>query len=342
MATTDHLPPHHPVVRFGKTGLLLMNLGTPDGTDAVSMRRYLKEFLSDRRVIEANRILWWIILNGIILNTRPRKSGHAYDQIWNRELNESPLRTITRAQSKLLSETDLGGKVIVDWAMRYGAPPVAERLAALQAQGCDRILLFPLYPQYSAATTATALDKCFSALAEMRWQPSIRVVPPYYGHPAHIDALAQSLEAHLKALGWTADLIVASFHGLPKEYFDKGDPYHCHCMKTARLLAERMKMPREKILVVFQSRFGKKEWLQPYAQGAIEELPGKGIKNIAVIMPGFSADCVETLEEVAIGLKETFLKKGGENFSAVPCLNDSPVSIAMIEAVARQELQGWI
>ena len=337
------LPQGHPPFKVGKLGVLLINLGTPEGTSYWPMRRYLKEFLSDRRVIEVNPVLWWVLLNGIILTTRPSKSGHAYEQIWNREKNESPLKTITRSQAEKLAArlSDLPN-VIVDWGMRYGLPPTAERIQALKDQGCDRILLFPLYPQYSASTTATALDKAYDALKNMRWQPAIRTVPPYFDNPAHIDALALSLEAHLKTLDWEPDLILASFHGLPKDYFMAGDPYHCHCMKTARLLAERMKMPREKLRVVFQSRFGKAEWLQPYAQQTVEELPSKGVKKLLMITPGFASDCVETLEEVAIGLKETFEEAGGEEFSVVPCLNDSEPSITMMERIVRNEIQGWV
>jgi ferrochelatase len=327
----------------GKIGVLLINLGTPEGTSYWPMRRYLKEFLSDRRVIEVNPVLWWILLNGIILSTRPGKSGHAYEQIWNRELNESPLKTITRSQAeKLAGRLAHVPQVIVDWGMRYGLPPVGERIAALKDQGCDRILLFPLYPQYSASTTATALDKAYDALKAMRWQPAVRTVPPYFDNPAHIEALAQSLQHHLSTLSWVPDMILASFHGLPKDYFMAGDPYHCQCMKTARLLAERMNMPRDKLMVVFQSRFGKAEWLQPYAQQTVEELPGKGVKKLLMITPGFSSDCVETLEEVAIGLKETFEEAGGEQFSVVPCLNDSEPSITMLESIVREELKGWI
>ena len=337
------LPPGHPPFKIGKLGVLLINLGTPEATSYWPMRRYLKEFLSDRRVIEVNRALWWVLLNGIILTTRPKRSGHAYEQIWNKELDESPLKTTTRSQAEKLAArlADLP-QVIVDWAMRYGLPPTKERIEALKAQGCDRILLFPLYPQYSASTTATALDKAYDALKEMRWQPAIRTVPAYFDHPAHIEALAQSLELHLKTLAWEPDLILASFHGLPEEYFEKGDPYHCHCMKTARLLSERLKLPREKLKVVFQSRFGKAEWLKPYAQQTVEELPGKGVKKLVMITPGFAADCVETLEEVAIGLKETFHEAGGEEFSVVPCLNDSDASITMLEALVRNELKGWV
>jgi ferrochelatase len=339
----DVLPPNHPAFQIGKVGVLLINLGTPEATDYWSMRRYLKEFLSDPRVIETNRALWWVILNGIILTTRPKRSGHAYDQIWNRELNESPLKTITRGQSEKLSarfrDTD---KVIVDWGMRYGLPPVGERIKALKEQGCDRILLVPLYPQYSASTTATALDKAYEALQTMRWQPAIRTVPAYHDHPAYIEALAKSLKQHLDGLDWEPDVILASFHGLPKSYLLAGDPYHCHCQKTARLLAEKLGMPRDKLRVVFQSRFGKAEWLQPYAQPTVEELPSQGAKKLVMIMPGFSADCVETLEEVAIGLKETFLEAGGEKFSSVPCLNDSPESIDLIETLVREQLAGWM
>ncbi len=276
MIEARNLPPGHPPVAPRKTGILLLNLGTPEATDFRSMRRYLKEFLSDRRVIEVNPVLWWFILNGIILNTRPQKSGHAYDKIWNRELNESPLKTLTRSQSEKLAKS-LGqpDEIVVDWAMRYGLPTPDERFAALQAQGCDRILLFPLYPQYSAATTATALDRCFDVLKTMRWQPSIHVVPPYYDAAEHVFALEASLRAHLNGLGWEPDAIALSFHGLPREYLDKGDPYYCHCMKTARLLRGRFGYSPEKMPVVFQSRFGKAEWLQPYAQQTVEAFPGK-------------------------------------------------------------------
>jgi len=335
-------PSDHPKVNHGKIGLLLMNLGTPEATSYWPMRRYLKEFLSDRRVIETNPVLWWFILNGIILTLRPQKSGKAYEKIWNKALNESPLKTITRGQSERLQDALKDRpEIIVDWAMRYGQPPVAARIDALKEQGCDRILLVPLYPQYSAATTATALDKCFDALKTMRWQPAIRSLPPYFDHPAYIEALAKSLKQHIKELPWKPDLILASFHGLPKEYLTKGDPYYCHCMKTARLLREKMKLSPEQLQVVFQSRFGRAEWLQPYAQETIEGLPARGVKNLVMIMPGFSADCVETLEEVAIGLDETFKHGGGVNFSAVPCLNDGPLSIDMLDVLVRQELQGW-
>jgi protoporphyrin/coproporphyrin ferrochelatase len=336
------LPPGHPPIKPRKVGLLLMNLGTPEATDYWSMRRYLKEFLSDRRVIEINRILWWIILNVIILSFRPTKSGHAYKEIWNKEKNESPLKTFTRAQAEKVSAALKNPKLIVDWAMRYGKPPVQERLAALLAEGCDRIVLFPLYPQYSAATTATALDKSYDALKEMRWQPAIRTVPPYFDHPAYIDAVAQSLKSHLASLSWKPDRILIAFHGLPREYLNKGDPYHCHCQKTARLLREKLGFSKDFAQLVFQSRFGRAEWLKPYAQETVEGLPEQGVKNIVMISPGFSSDCVETLEELAIGLQETFHEKGGVNFSVAPCLNDSPASISLLTQLAKEELKGWI
>jgi ferrochelatase len=337
------LPPGHPPVKRRKIGVLLMNLGTPEGTSYWPMRRYLKEFLWDARVIEVNRLLWWLILNGVILNFRPQKSGKAYAKIWNNERDESPLKTITRGQSEKLADALKGNPdIVVDWGMRYGQPAAGERIAALKELGCDRILLFPLYPQYSAATTATALDKCFDTLKMMRWQPAVRSVPPYFDHPAHIDALAKSLKQHLSKLAWKPDLILASFHGLPREYLTKGDPYHCQCLKTARLLREKMKLGPDELQVVFQSRFGRSEWLQPYAQETVEGLPAKGVKNLVMMMPGFSADCVETLEEVAIGLDETFKHSGGANFSAVPCLNDSQASVDMMATIVGQELLGWV
>jgi protoporphyrin/coproporphyrin ferrochelatase len=337
------LPPGHPPIMPKKIGLLLMNLGTPEATDYWSMRRYLKEFLSDRRVIEVNRVLWWAILNLVILSFRPTKSGHAYKEIWNKGRNESPLKTFTRGQSeKIAAAFSKQKNLIVDWAMRYGKPPVTERLEALQKAGCDKIVLFPLYPQYSAATTATALDKAYDALKTMRWQPAVRTVPPYFDHPAYIDAVAASLKTHLASLSWKPDRILIAFHGLPREYLDKGDPYHCHCQKTARLIREKLKLSADYAQLVFQSRFGRAEWLKPYAQETVEGLPAQGVKNLVMISPGFSSDCVETLEELAIGLKETFQEHGGQNFSVVPCLNDSPASIKLLTQLANEELKGWI
>ena len=336
------LPPGHPPIPVQKTGLLLINLGTPEGTDFASMRRYLKEFLSDRRVIEINPILWWPILNGIILNLRPQKSGHAYEKIWNRELNESPLKTFTRAQADGLRDA-LGNeeKLEVDWAMRYGKPALGDKLQELKDKGCERILLFPLYPQYAGATTATALDKAYEKLRAMRWQPAIRTVPPYYDHPAYIKAVSASLKAYMKKLKWKPDRILIAFHGLPREYLTKGDPYHCHCQKSARLIRQELGLSADFAPIVFQSRFGKAEWLQPYAQDTVENLPNLGVKNLLMISPGFASDCVETLEELAIGLKETFTQHGGENFAVVPCLNATPPSIAMLEKIVRNELMGW-
>ena len=327
----------------GRIGVLIVNLGTPEATSYWPMRRYLKEFLSDARVVETNRLLWWFILNGIILTTRPQRSGHAYDKIWNRERNESPLKTITRAQAEKLS-AEFGGEsaIIIDWGMRYGLPPVGERLKALKAQGCERILIFPLYPQYSAATTATVADKVFETMAQLRWQPALRFVPPYYHEPVHIEALARSITTHLGTLDWTPDVILASFHGLPESYVAKGDPYYRHCQETTRLLRERLGLSEAKLRLVFQSRFGRAEWIKPYAQDTVAGLPAQGVRNLVMVMPGFAADCVETLEEVAIGLAETFRENGGAKFSTVPCLNDSAAAIAMMASIIRKELTGWL
>lgn len=338
---TGPLPPGHRPVSRPRVGVLLVNLGTPEATDYWSMRSYLKEFLSDRRVVEMNRILWWLILNGIVLTFRPRRSGHAYDKIWNRERNESPLKTITRAQAEKLA-SKLGGSVTVDWAMRYGQPAIAARLQTMKEQGCERILVWPLYPQYSATTTASVMDALGWALEKMRWQPAIRVVPPYFAESEYVDAIAASLDEHVKSLSWKPQRILMAFHGLPKEYLDKGDPYHCQCQKTARLVRERLGFSTEFLQVVFQSRFGGAEWLKPYAQDTVEALPAQGIRRLAVISPGFAADCVETLEELAIGLKEKFLDKGGENFAVAPCLNDSQRSMAMLSTIVKRELGGWI
>lgn len=327
----------------GRVGVLIVNLGTPEGTSYWPMRRYLKEFLSDRRVIEVNRILWWGLLNGIILTTRPKRSGHAYDKIWNRERSESPLKTITRSQAERLAERFRSDpEVKLDWAMRYGLPPIAERIERLKTEGCDRILIFPLYPQYCAATTATVMDKAFDALKSMRWQPTLRSVAPYYDHPAYIEALAASIEEYMRTLSWAPEIILASFHGLPQAYADKGDPYERQCMATARLLVERLALPPEKFKVAFQSRFGREEWLKPYAIDTVQALAKGGTKNLLMVTPGFAADCVETLEEVGIGLAHTFRENGGSNFALVPCLNDSDRSIDMLEILIRQELQGWL
>ncbi|MDA7949082.1 MAG: ferrochelatase [Hyphomicrobiaceae bacterium] len=336
-------PEGHPQPVFGKVGILLLNLGTPDNTDYWSMRAYLKEFLSDRRVIEENPVLWWFILNGPILLKRPFSSGEAYRSIWNEELDESPLRTITRSQAKKLAEAfESDNRVVVDWGMRYGNPSTKSRIQALKDEGCDRILLFALYPQYAAATTATAYDKAFDALKAMRWQPAIRTVPAYYDDPVYIDALAKSLESELARLPWKPDVILASYHGLPVEYFEKGDPYHCHCQKTTRLLREKLKWNDDFLRTTFQSRFGKAEWLQPYTDKTVEALARDGVRNLAVVTPGFASDCVETLEEIAEENGDIFKENGGENFAAVPCLNDSEEGMAVIRSIVKRELMGWI
>ena len=340
---TAHLPADHPPVRLGKVGVLLVNLGTPDGTDYTSMRRYLKEFLSDKRVIEWSRFFWYPILYGIVLNTRPGKVGKAYETIWNKDLDESYLRTYTRNQAEKMAQSfaDLPN-VQVDWGMRYGQPSIASKIEALKAAGCDKILLFPLYPQYAAATTATVNDKAFETLLKMRWQPALRTVPPYHDHPAYIEGLARSVEKHLATLDWVPEKLIASFHGIPQSYFKKGDPYHCQCMKTGRLLRERLGMSKDQFMITFQSRFGPEEWLQPYTDKTVEKLAQDGIKRIAVMNPGFVSDCLETLEEIAVEAAESFHHNGGEQFSHIPCLNDSDDGMMVLEKVVRRELQGWV
>jgi ferrochelatase len=329
------LPPDHPPVARPRIGVLLTNLGTPDGPDAPSVRRYLAEFLSDRRVVEIPPIAWQPILRGIILNTRPKKSAHAYAQVWRDD--GSPLAAFTRLQATALADA-FGGEVMVDWAMRYGRPAIGERLAALKAAGCERILLAPLYPQYCAATTATANDKAFEALAGMRWQPALRTLPPYYDDPSYIDALKQSVEAALAGLDFVPEAILTSFHGMPQRTLELGDPYHCHCQKTGRLLGEAL---GREVIVTFQSRFGRAKWLEPATDNVLMALPGKGTKRVAVVAPGFSVDCLETLEELAIRGREQFLTAGGTHFAYLPCLNDSPVGIAMLRKLIGRELEGW-
>ena len=337
------LPSGHPSVTTGKVGIMLVNLGTPDGTDYAPMRRYLKEFLSDKRVIEWPRLLWYPILYGIVLNTRPKKSGHAYEQIWNKERNESPLRTFTRSQGeKLAMALQDHPHVIVDWAMRYGNPSMESVLSRLREQGCERIVMFPLYPQYAAATTASVNDKFFEALMKTRYMPAVRTVPWYHDEPVYIEALARSIEKHLATLDFDPEVVVASYHGIPQSYFKKGDPYHCHCMKTTRLLRERLGWSKEKLITTFQSRFGPEEWLQPYTDKTVEKLAKEGMKNIAVFNPGFVSDCLETLEEIAGEAGEIFHEAGGTNFTHIPCLNDSEEGMAVIEHMVRRELQGWV
>jgi ferrochelatase len=336
-------PTGHPRIKSGKVGVLLVNLGTPDGTDYTSMRRYLREFLTDKRVIEWPRIAWYPILFGIVLSTRPGKVGKAYETIWNKEKNESYLRTYTRSQAEHMAASFASHpEVVIDWAMRYGQPSIASRMDYLQKEGCDRILVFPLYPQYAAATTATVNDKAFETLLKLRWQPALRTVPPYHDDPAYIDALAVSIEKHLATLDWEPERVLTSFHGIPKSYFEKGDPYYCQCQKSARLLRERLGWSKEKLVVTFQSRFGPEEWLQPYTDKTVEALAQEGIKRIAVINPGFVSDCLETLEEIAEQAAESFHHNGGEKFTHIPCLNDSPEGMAVLEKVVRRELSGWI
>ncbi|MHC5655886.1 ferrochelatase [Stappia sp.] len=338
------LPAAHPPVKAGRIGVLLVNLGTPDGTDFRSMRRYLQEFLTDKRVIEWPKALWYPILYGIVLNTRPKKSGKAYEEIWNKELDESPLRTITRAQSDKLA-AELAGvddRIVVDWAMRYGNPSIASRLEHLREQGCDRILAFPLYPQYSASTTATVNDVIFKELLKLRWQPALRTVPPYHDDPAYVDALAESIETHLAGLDFEPEVVITSYHGIPQSYFKRGDPYHCHCQKTTRLLRERLGWSEERLKLTFQSRFGPEEWLQPYTDKTVEALAKAGTKRVAVLNPGFVADCLETLEEIAGEVGEIFHENGGEHFAHIPCLNDSDPGMRVIRSVVLRELSGWI
>lgn len=336
-------PAGHPAVQAGRIGVLLVNLGTPDATDYASMRRYLKEFLSDRRVIEVNRVVWWLVLNLIILTTRPGRKGRDYDKIWNRERNESPLKTITRGQAEKLDATlkARDGRIVVDWAMRYGNPSIASRLAALQDAGCDRILVMPLYPQYAAATTATVCDEVFRVLAGMRWQPTLRIAPPYHDHPVYIDAVARSVEAAVADLSFRPEMVLASFHGMPEKYLEAGDPYYCQCAKTARLLGARLRRSDADFMMTFQSRFGTDEWLKPYTDMTVKSLAERGVKNLAVVTPGFAADCLETLEEIAMENAQIFRDAGGENFAAIPCLNDSDGGMAVIEAVVTNELKGW-
>jgi ferrochelatase len=335
-------PATHAPASNGRVGVLIVNLGTPEGTDYWSIRRYLNEFLSDRRVIETPRPIWLPILQFILL-TRPRAKGRDYEAIWNKDRNEGPLKTITRSQSEKLGLAlrNLEREVVVDWAMRYGAPSIGDRLKALQAEGCDRILVIPLYPQYCAASTATVGDKVFEALASMRWQPALRMAAPYYDDPVYIDALASSIRAGLANLDFEPEIVLASYHGIPQAYFDQGDPYYCHCAKTTRLLGEALKLDGERLKMTFQSRFGRGEWLKPYTADTVRELASRGVKRVVVVTPGFAADCLETLEEIGVENAGYFREAGGERFAAIPCLNDSVEGVAVIEAVARRELKGW-
>lgn len=333
------LPPAHPHVRSGKVGVLIVNLGTPDAPDVRSVKRYLKEFLSDRRVVEIPPLVWQPILRGIILNTRPKKSAAAYSKVWTER--GSPLASITRAQAEGL-QARLGDGVLVRWAMRYGQPAIGTELQGLMDAGCDRILLAPLYPQYSGATTATVVDKAADKLKEMRWQTSLRTLPPYHDDPAYIAALAQDLGTQIDALDFVPEVLLLSFHGMPERTLDLGDPYHCHCRKTARLLEAAMNRPGLRFVTTFQSRFGRAKWLEPATDTTLEEEAGNGTRRLAVATPGFSADCLETLEEIAMEGKESFLEAGGEQFAALACLNTGEPGMAMLETMIRRELAGWI
>jgi ferrochelatase len=327
-----------------KIGVLLVNLGTPDAADAESVRRYLKEFLSDPRVIEDQGLIWQAVLNGIILRIRPRRKARDYAKIWNQEKNESPLKTITRSQAEKLGSTlePLGPHLTVDWAMRYGNPSIAARVNDLVARGCERILVIPLYPQYCAATTATVGDEVFRVLAGLRYQPSIRIAPPYYNDPIYIEALGSSISAELEQLDFKPEVVLASFHGVPQAYVDNGDPYYAHCVETMRLLRAELKLDETKLRLTFQSRFGRAKWLEPATDKTVRQLAKDGVKSIAVVTPGFSADCLETLEEIAVENAHLFKKHGGKNFAAIPCLNDSGPGMLVIWQLALRELKGWV
>ncbi|MBX7527817.1 ferrochelatase [Qipengyuania vesicularis] len=335
----QNLPADHPPVKSGKVGVLIVNLGTPDAPETGPVKRYLAEFLSDKRVVEIPSIAWQPILRGIILNTRPKKSAHAYSQVWTEE--GSPLAVITRQQAEAM-QARLGDSVQLDWAMRYGSPSIPGQLQKLMDAGCERILLAPLYPQYSGATTATVVDKAADKLREMRWQASLRMLPPYHDDPAYIDALEEDVTRQLDALDFEPEVLLLSFHGMPQRTLELGDPYHCHCQKTSRLLQERLAGRDLRIRTTFQSRFGRAKWLEPATDTVIGEEAAKGTKRLAIAAPGFSADCLETLEELAIQGRDQFFEAGGERFTALSCLNTSDAGLAMLEKLLRRELGGWI
>ena len=326
----------HPKINFGKTGILLVNLGTPDSTSWFDIRKYLKEFLSDRRVIEVNPIVWQIILNLFILTFRPSKTAKAYREIWMEKENMSPLRYYTQKQTQKLREIITNPKTEIEFAMRYGNPSIKSVMNKLQANGCERLIVLPLYPQYAAATTATVCDEVYRCLMKMRWQPSLQIIPHYEADPLYINALINSIEKKMNEINWKPDLIISSYHGIPKSYFEKGDPYHCYCHKTTRLIKE--KFNKVEIQTTFQSRFGPQEWLTPYTDKTIENLPSKGVNNLLVICPGFASDCVETLEEINIQGRESFLEKGGKNFDLIPCLNDNSDHIKLFESLIKKYL----
>jgi ferrochelatase len=327
-----------------RIGVLLVNLGTPQAAETAAVRSYLREFLSDPRVIEDQGPLWTLVLNGIILRTRPRRKARDYRKIWNRERNESPLKTITRAQAEKLGAmlSPLGPQIVVDWAMRYGQPSIASRLGELAARECERLLVIPLYPQYCAATTATVCDEVFRALVRMRYQPALRISPPYYNEAFYIEALTSTTRAQLERLEFAPEVILASFHGVPKDYVEKGDPYQAHCIETMRLLREQLELDERQLIMTFQSRFGRAQWLEPATDHTVRELARSGVKSMAVLTPGFSSDCLETLEEIAVENAHLFKTHGGRDFAAVPCLNDSISGMQVIRQLALRELKGWI
>ncbi len=327
---------NHPTVNYGKTGVLIINLGTPDSTNWFDIRKYLKEFLSDKRVIEVNPIIWQIILNLIILTFRPSKTAKAYKEIWMKNENMSPLLYYTKKQSEKTSYSLQKENIILDFAMRYGNPSIKKKIHKLHEMGCENLIILPLYPQYAAATTATVCDEVYRTLMKMRWQPSLKIIPHYESNPLYIGALVNSINKKINEINWKPDLIIASYHGIPKKYFDKGDPYYCYCHKTTRLISE--KFNSIKIKTTFQSRFGPQEWLQPYTDKTLESLPREGIKNVLTICPGFSSDCVETLEEILIQGKESFISSGGQNFDMVPCLNDQDDHIALIKSLIEENI----
>ena len=335
-------PSNHPVFPDkSKVAIILVNLGTPDGTDYWSMRKYLKQFLMDKRVVDLFRPIWWLILNGPILTFRPSKSGKAYKKIWDEQNHGSPLRKFTINQTNKLKDSFKDNKnLIIDYAMRYGNPSIENVLNKIVEKGCSKLLLVPLYPQYAASTTATVKDEVFKWMLKQRWQPDIRTIAPWFDDKNYIKALADTVNSNLKNKN-TLDKLIVSFHGIPQRYFKAGDPYHCHCIKTARLLKEELKWPDDKILVTFQSRFGPEPWLQPYTDKTIIELAKSGKKRIAVIAPGFISDCLETLEELNVEARELFIEHGGESFQYIPCLNDNKFSIKFLNNIIKQNLQGW-
>ena len=335
------LPADHPPIAAPRIGVLLVNLGTPDEPSPRAVRRYLKEFLSDRRVVEIPRLVWWPILNGIVLNTRPKKSAHAYAQVWSED--GSPLAAITKAQTGEL-QARLGAGIMVRYGMRYGNPALGSEVQRMKDAGCERILIAPLYPQYSGATTATVADAVGVRLAMMRWQPALRALPPYYDDPLHIGALKADLSRQLAALDFAPEVLLLSFHGMPQRTLELGDPYHCHCQKTGRLLREALAadFPQLRVELGFQSRFGRAKWLEPATDAVLVAEAQKGTRRLAIAAPGFSADCLETREELAIRGREQFTEAGGEQFAALDCLNTSPAGMDMLEALVRRELAGWL